>query len=89
MRVKQLILTGAKETGSFSAGFNYIFESLPVGSAEDAKRFCEYIDREPLAAGLATIDRLYECYLTPELPANVQYVKSIRQKIEFLRSFPK
>ena len=58
-RNKDLLLMGAKQTGSFLEGYYYIEESLYINESDELYSFCEYIENEIGGAGPINIDMLW------------------------------
>ncbi len=65
-RTLELLLRGAKTTGSFTEGLNYIYEDLYVD--EDImhlQSFCNWLDTEIGGAGPSNIEDLYFAFNNP------------------------
>tara|TARA_B100000287_G_C20511672_1_gene733274 strand:+ start:111 stop:377 length:267 start_codon:yes stop_codon:yes gene_type:complete len=81
-RTLELLLRGAKTTGSFTEGLNYIYEDLYVD--EDImhlQSFCNWLDTEIGGAGPANIEDLYFCFGNQEIPMCQKIIKSHKEKI--------
>ena len=86
-RNKDLLLMGAKTTGSFLEGFNYVNESLYVDEADELYAFCEYIENEIGGAGPINIDMLWLGFKYPESEYFTNECAKIKKEIEEINSY--
>ena len=81
-RTLELLLRGAKTTGSFTEGLNYIYEDLYVD--EDImhlQSFCNWLDTEIGGAGPSNIEDLYFAFGNQDIPFCQELIKSHKEKI--------
>ena len=86
-RNKDLLLMGAKTTGSFLEGYYYIEESLYINEAESLYAFCEWIDNEIGGAGPINIDMLWLGFKYPESEYFVSECAKIKKDMERIKSY--
>ena len=81
-RTLRLLLSGAKMTGSFTEGLNYIYEELYV--SEDImhlQSFCNWLDTEIGGAGPLTIEDLYFAFGNQDIPFCQELIKSTKERL--------
>lgn len=86
-RNKDLLLMGAKTTGSFLEGFNYVNESLYVDESDELYAFCEYIENEIGGAGPINIDMLWLGFKYPESEYFTNECAKIKKDMERINSY--
>ena len=86
-RNKDLLLMGAKTTGSFLEGYCYIEESLYINEADELYAFCEWIDNEIGGAGPINIDMLWLGFKYPESEYFVNECAKIKEDMERINSY--
>ena len=86
-RNKDLLLMGAKQTGSFLEGYYYIEESLYINEADELYAFCEYIENEIGGAGPINIDMLWLGFKYPESEYFVGECAKIKKDMERINSY--
>ena len=86
-RNKDLLLMGAKTTGSFLEGFNYINESLYVDESDELYAFCGYIDNEIGGAGPINIDMLWLGFKYPESEYFAKETARIKEDMERINAY--
>ena len=87
-RNKDLLLMGAKTTGSFLEGFNYVNESLYIDESDELYAFCEYIENEIGGAGPINIDMLWLGFKYPESEYFTNECAKIKKDMEEINSLP-
>ena len=87
-RNKDLLLMGAKTTGSFLEGFNYVNESLYIDESDELYAFCEYIENEIGGAGPINIDMLWLGFKYPESEYFANECAKIKKDMEEINSLP-
>ena len=78
---------GAKTTGSFLEGFNYVNESLYVDESDELYAFCEYIENEIGGAGPINIDMLWLGFKYPESEYFSNECAKIKKDMEEINSY--
>ena len=86
-RNKDLLLMGAKQTGSFVEGYYYIEESLYINESDKLYAFCEWIDNEIGGAGPINIDMLWLGFNYPESEYFVNECAKIKETMERINSY--
>ena len=86
-RNKDLLLMGAKTTGSFLEGFNYVNESLYIDESDELYAFCEYIENEIGGAGPINIDMLWLGFKYPESEYFTNECAKIKKEMEEINSY--
>ena len=86
-RNKDLLLMGAKTTGSFLEGFNYVNESLYIDESDELYAFCEYIENEIGGAGPINIDMLWLGFKYPESEYFTSECAKIKEEMEEINSY--
>jgi len=81
-RNKDLLLMGAKQTGSFLEGYYYIEESLYINESDELYAFCEYIENEIGGAGPINIDMLWLGFKYPESDYFAKETAKIKEDME-------
>jgi hypothetical protein len=88
-RALELLLRGAKITGTFTEGFNYIYENLyTTDDVNHLSNFCEWLDKEIGGAGRANIEKLYWAFDNRESTAGqtvIEHWKEIINKFKPLK----
>ena len=86
-RVKYLILSGARQSGTFVDGYEKFWEQLDIRvDVVEIKKFCKYLDDEVGGASDYNIDNLYLAFKHPE-NKYLQLLKDhVKSQIEFVRS---
>mgnify|MGYP005636633407 FL=1 len=75
-RALELLLRGAKMTGTFVEGLQYIYEDLyTTDDIDHLEKFCTWLDMEIGGAGPANIEDLYFAFGNQDSP-HAQYVIS-------------
>ena len=78
---------GAKQTGSFTEGYHYIYESLYINEADSLYAFCEYIENEIGGAGPINIDMLWLGFKYPESEYFAKETARIKEDMERINSY--
>jgi len=86
-RNKDLLLMGAKQTGSFLEGYYYIEESLYINESDEIYAFCEYIENEIGGAGPINIDMLWLGFKYPESDYFAKETAKIKEDMERINSY--
>jgi|TARA_B110000459_G_scaffold192782_1_gene230405 hypothetical protein len=86
-RNKDLLLMGAKTTGSFLEGYYYIEESLYVNDADSLHSFCTWIDDIIGGAGPNNIDTLWLGFKYPEVDTFSKECVEIKNTITRIKSY--
>ena len=86
-RNKDLLLMGAKTTGSFLEGFDYVNESLYVDESDELYAFCKYIDDEIGGAGPINIDMLYLGFKYPESEYFAKETARIKEDMKRINAY--
>jgi len=86
-RNKDLLLMGAKQTGSFLEGYYYIEESLYINESDELYAFCEYIENEIGGAGPINIDMLWLGFKYPESDYFAKETAKIKEDMERINSY--
>ena len=86
-RNKDLLLMGAKTTGSFLEGYYYIEESLYADEANSLHSFCTWIDDHIGGAGPANIDMLWLGFNYPESDYFSKECVKIKEAMDRIKSY--
>ena len=86
-RNKDLLLMGAKTTGSFLDGFDYVNESLYIDESDELYAFCEYIENEIGGAGPINIDMLWLGFKYPESEYFSNECAKIKKDMERINAY--
>jgi len=86
-RNKDLLLMGAKQTGSFLEGYYYIEESLYINESDELYAFCEYIENEIGGAGPINIDMLWLGFKYPESDYFAKETAKIKEDMERINAY--
>lgn len=87
-RTKDLLLDGARTTGTFEEGFHYVFERLYTDvDTDELLRFAKYIDNEIGGAGALNIDALFRAFKNPNDKDAQNLAKDIKADIQRFRAF--
>lgn len=84
-RQKQMLLNGARITGSFVESVEYNFEDWYTDEYEDIKKFAEWIENEVGGAGRANIDNLYLAFKNPNSRLLQNFKNGVKEKIAALK----
>lgn len=87
LRNKELLLMGAKTTGSFVEGLCYVEESLYVDEYDELKSFCEWIDNIIGGAGPININMLWLGFKYPEVDEFSKACVEIKKDIDRINSY--
>ena len=86
-RTLELLLRGAKATGTFTEGLQYIFEDLyTTDDVNNLSKFCEFLDNEIGSAGRGNIEKLYWAFNNIESTAGQTVIEHWKKKLSYLRS---
>jgi len=81
-RELELLLRGAKMTGTFVEGLEYIYEDLYVSDDVDhLQKFCEFLDNEIGGAGPANIQELYFAFGNQDIPHCQEIISHWKEKL--------
>ena len=86
-RNKDLLLMGAKTTGSFLEGYYYIEESLYIDEANSLHSFCTWIDDHIGGAGPVNIDMLWLGFKYPEVDRYSEACVEIKKQMDEIKSY--
>lgn len=86
---KELLLQGAKNTGSFVEGYYYVEEDLYIDEAEELHAFCKWIDKEIGGASQFNIDTLWLAFKNPTDKGLAYEANKIAEKIKRIKSLIK
>lgn len=86
---KDLLLLGAKTTGSFVEGYYYAEEDLYVDEAEELYAFCKWIDKEIGGASKFNIDTLWLAFKNPTDKGLADEANKIAEQIKRIKSLIK
>ena len=86
-RNKDLLLMGAKTTGSFLEGFSYVNESLYINEADELYSFCTWIDDHIGGAGPINIDMLWLGFKYPEVDRYSEACVEIKKQMDEINSY--
>ena len=86
---KELLLLGAKTTGSFVEGYYYVEENLYIDEAEELHAFCKWIDNEIGGAGWSNIDTLWLAFKNPTDKGLTDEANKIAEQIKRIKSLIK
>ena len=86
-RTLELLLRGAKMTGSFTEAFNYIYEDLYVSEDTDhLRRFCDFLENEIGGAGPANIEDLYFAFGNQDIPHCQEIISHWKEKLAYINN---
>ncbi len=86
-RIFELLLRGAKQTGTFVEGLNYIYENLYMSDDLDTiSKFCTWLDMEIGGAGPANIEALWASYNLPNSEESQKTISFWKEKMSMYRS---
>ena len=86
-RNKELLLMGAKTTGSFVEGLCYVEESLYADEYDELKSFCEWIDNIIGGAGPVNINMLWLGVKYPEVDEFSKACVEIKKDMDRINSY--
>tara|TARA_B100001287_G_C22515058_1_gene450083 strand:- start:366 stop:656 length:291 start_codon:yes stop_codon:yes gene_type:complete len=86
-RNKDLLLMGAKQTGSFLDGYYYIEESLYIDESDSLYAFCKWIDGEIGGAGPINIQDLWYSFNHPEDEFSKNVVEHWKKEMERINAY--
>ena len=86
-RNKDLLLMGAKQTGSFTEGYHYIYESLYINEADSLYAFCEWIENEIGGAGPINIQDLWYAFNHPGEEFSNNVTEHWKKEMERINSY--
>lgn len=81
-----LLLRGAEITGTYTEGFEMMYEYFGLSEVEDLHNFCEWVDREIGGAGSDNIHKLFEAFTNPNDPELGEYAKEIAEQISRIKA---
>ena len=85
-RNKDLLLMGAKTTGSFTEGYHYVYESLYIDEADSLYAFCEWIENKIGGAGPINIQDLWYSFNHPEEQFSKNVAKHWKEQMDKILS---
>lgn len=86
-RNKDLLLMGAKTTGSFVDGYYYIEESLYIDESDSLYAFCEWIENEIGGAGPINIQDLWYAFNHPGEEFSNNVTEHWKKEMERINSY--
>ena len=86
-RNKDLLLMGAKTTGSFLEGYYYIEESLYIDESASLHSFCTWIDDHIGGAGPVNIDMLWLGFKYPEVDRYSEACVEIKKQMDRIKAY--
>jgi len=86
-RTKDLLLMGAKTTGSFLEGYDYIYENLYVNESDSLYEFCKYIENEIGGAGPVNIQDLWYAFNHPQDKDAQSIAKHIKKMMDEIKAY--
>ena len=86
-RNKDLLLLGAKTTGSFLEGYYYVEESLYIDESDSLYEFCKYIENEIGGAGPINIQDLWFAFNHPQDKDGQDIANHWKKEMERINSY--
>jgi len=86
-RTLELLLNGAKLTGTFNEALNYIYEDLYVTeNVEELQKFCDWLDKEIGGAGPANIEDLYFAFNNQDTDMSQKIISHWKEKLAIYKT---
>ena len=81
-RALELLLRGAKQTGTFVEGLQYIYEDLyTTDDIDHLEKFCTWLDMEIGGAGPANIEALWAAFNLPNSEESQKTISFWKEKL--------
>ena len=81
-RTFELLLRGAKQTGTFVEGLQYIYEDLYMSDDYNTlEKFCTWLDMEIGGAGPANIEALWAAFNLPNSEESQKTISFWKEKL--------
>jgi hypothetical protein len=81
-----MMLQGARDTGTFCEGVDFLYEQFYAEEISLVKEFAKYLDEEIGGASRMNIHRLFQSFVNPTT-FNKTYAKVVKEQIEKIKSF--
>ena len=82
---KQLMLYGARNSGTFVEGYYLMQDEFYVDEAKDMFEFAQFIDNKTGGAGPKNIDMMYQAFKNPSDGDLQKQVQELADKISRIR----